>query len=706
MLEGLKEPYIFTSNDLIKIVEITPSLKTRIAMITMIAPRLSDPSAHVSTFTDMFRFAEQKQAVEDVLKARMHAIQSSKFTKSAGSGLLRGGPGGRGGRRSSLTDLGRGSAAAARMRPVSTSVTTGLNRKPSDSSMSPKIISKKTPTKTAEDAKTLRKNPEVSPEDSQSENSSPFSLKSRVESPAEEAFISPVKTVPVVEHIITTPYATSTASVVHNSKPAAVLYDSPNTDSETSTLCSSASPTEGSSAAKTEIVVAEAKPALSPVPEVAPVEPVPIPVSVPTSTIAPIVAEETGVAVPSTITPVPFVITARAPQRGPPVAPRRGSTHTNSSTDSTPAATPTITPSTSQTNLASMASSSQHSSAAPSPVTAGSAHSASNHSPMPPVTHSQGGLSTSIAAYKDFDLAPMVADCKPEKGVSSLKSMFSGNGGTSPSLGRSLPPKPPMDATPAKLRAGDNSTFAYKPATSTASSTLRSYRTADTTYAGSIDARSNAPAPIIIPGATLSLAEMRAKFSGSSSANTSPGAYRLSTGRGTSHSEAASPSAAHPVVLVRRHSECAIGSINPTDGTILAAIAAANAAYASAASSNASSSPSTSSSETAGAGADLASRCATALNMTRAEFVALDREEAVFSPDNSIDDSSSSSKGGAVLLPQYSYREVVRRNYVKAYEELNQKELELYVCDGDFFAVFSRSKVSCVSNKRAYCCHI
>ena len=69
ILEDLKEPYLFTSSDLIKIVEVTPSLKTRITMIQMIGPRLSDPNAQVSTFTDMFRFTEQKQAVEDVLKA-------------------------------------------------------------------------------------------------------------------------------------------------------------------------------------------------------------------------------------------------------------------------------------------------------------------------------------------------------------------------------------------------------------------------------------------------------------------------------------------------------------------------------------------------------------------------------------------------------------------------------------------------------------
>jgi hypothetical protein len=59
----------------------------------------------------------------------------------------------------------------------------------------------------------------------------------------------------------------------------------------------------------------------------------------------------------------------------------------------------------------------------------------------------------------------------------------------------------------------------------------------------------------------------------------------------------------------------------------------------------------------------------------------------MFAPDVSID-------GDNAALPQYSYREMVRRNFNKDCADLDQSILELYVCDGDFYAVFLRTKVS------------
>lgn len=646
----------------------------------------------------MFRFNEDKKTVEEVLKARTNAINAAQFTKKGGgSTLLRGGPGGRGGRGSAPGIAGRG-GVAGRGRPVAPSAAGNLTRQLSSSSMSPRGSSRKSPGKVTEEAKPARKNPEICPEDSQSESPSPSN--SVTQDPSLD-FVSPVKRVAVVEPILTTPVASTMAeettmntattnNTIRSSTSRVVdaLSDSPNTDSETSTMYSCGTPREASDpTTRTETSTEEAtKAKLSPVLES----------KAPSTSSTPVEGLTT-----SSASPVPFVITARAIQKAP-TAPtsRRGSSHSHpASSVTTPTLTPTLTPSTSNTNLAALGAS--HTSAAPVAVAPSSTHSAqstrSNHSPVPPpVTQSSGGLSTSIAAYKDFDLAPMVADCKPEKGVSSLKSMFSGTGGTNSN--KSLPPKAPMDFTPAKTRPSDApSAFAFKPATSTANS-LRLFRPADTSYAGSIDARSLAPAPIVIPGATLSLAEMRAKFTRTGSEANSPAASPFKhaltdPSRRATHSVQGSPvpssTEEEPRVLIRRHSDFALGSNSNTDAAVLAAL---NAAYSPiSCSSNSSSGKfstgSTASAETAGAGADLAQRCATALNMSRGEFLFLEREEALFVPAVSIDATQGPQ------LPQYTYREVVRRNFVKVYEELNQSELELYVSDEDFAKAFGRTKV-------------
>ena len=81
LLETLKEPYLFTSSNLEKIVNITVSLKTRMSMIGLIGPRLTDPNAKISIFTDMFRFSEDKKSVEDILKARTNTLNASQFKR-------------------------------------------------------------------------------------------------------------------------------------------------------------------------------------------------------------------------------------------------------------------------------------------------------------------------------------------------------------------------------------------------------------------------------------------------------------------------------------------------------------------------------------------------------------------------------------------------------------------------------------------------
>jgi hypothetical protein len=273
----------------------------------------------------------------------------------------------------------------------------------------------------------------------------------------------------------------------------------------------------------------------------------------------------------------------------------------------------------------------------------------------------------------------MVADCKPAVGVHALLSRFSGTGGTAVAT----PSKPPVD-TPAKGRKiGDLvNAFALKPATSTASSTIAaglnkggSFRNFSMPGVSTTDARSEAPAPIVIPGATISLAEMRAKFS----ANANVGSPSRSSAAATFASTSSGSKDATPAPerkIVRRHSE-SLGSINPANSAFAAAIAAVNNQALGV------SNPADNSS----AAIDHATRCALAVHLTRAEFVALQPEPPMFE-----------SEGGA--LPQYSYREMVRRNFSKDCAELDQSILEQYVCDGDFYAVFLRTKVSTV------CCRI
>lgn len=115
MLDDMKDPYLFKSSNLIRLVEITPSLKTKMRMLYIIGPRLVDPRAEAEYFKGMFRFSEEKSEVEEILKARVHTISTAQFNKSMGPGLLatggRGaGAAGRGGRGASMMMGGRGGA--------------------------------------------------------------------------------------------------------------------------------------------------------------------------------------------------------------------------------------------------------------------------------------------------------------------------------------------------------------------------------------------------------------------------------------------------------------------------------------------------------------------------------------------------------------------------------------------------------------------
>ena len=88
ILEQEKSQYLFTSTQLIALVEITPSIKTRLSIITMIGPRLTDPRAKVNEFMGMFRYSEEKERVQEVLKARTQVLASSLFKPSGLSAAI------------------------------------------------------------------------------------------------------------------------------------------------------------------------------------------------------------------------------------------------------------------------------------------------------------------------------------------------------------------------------------------------------------------------------------------------------------------------------------------------------------------------------------------------------------------------------------------------------------------------------------------
>lgn len=101
-LETLKVPYLFSSTQLMELCQLTTSLKTRIEFIKQIGPRLVDPTAKTADFIGMFRFAEEKTQVEQVLKSRSSALGISQLTNVRRSSNILASRGGRGGGRGGI----------------------------------------------------------------------------------------------------------------------------------------------------------------------------------------------------------------------------------------------------------------------------------------------------------------------------------------------------------------------------------------------------------------------------------------------------------------------------------------------------------------------------------------------------------------------------------------------------------------------------
>jgi len=83
ILEEEKLPYLFNSSQLAELLDITPSVKTRLAFIVMLGPRLINPRAKVDHFIGLFRYSEEKEKVQEVLKARSDALNANLFRQPA-----------------------------------------------------------------------------------------------------------------------------------------------------------------------------------------------------------------------------------------------------------------------------------------------------------------------------------------------------------------------------------------------------------------------------------------------------------------------------------------------------------------------------------------------------------------------------------------------------------------------------------------------
>jgi hypothetical protein len=114
-LHIMKTPYLFTSEQLIALLHITPSVKTRITFIEEIGPRLTDPKAKSTHIIELFRYSEEKRQVEEVLKTRAQTVtKQSTFSRGKSQSVLNSGGGGRGGRGAGGRGGGRGGGGGGR----------------------------------------------------------------------------------------------------------------------------------------------------------------------------------------------------------------------------------------------------------------------------------------------------------------------------------------------------------------------------------------------------------------------------------------------------------------------------------------------------------------------------------------------------------------------------------------------------------------
>ena len=87
VVEKEKLPYTFTSSDLLETLEAITSIKTRIAIIESLCPRLMDPKARMIPILNMFRYSEERARVESALKARSNALSSTIYRSTSSNSI-------------------------------------------------------------------------------------------------------------------------------------------------------------------------------------------------------------------------------------------------------------------------------------------------------------------------------------------------------------------------------------------------------------------------------------------------------------------------------------------------------------------------------------------------------------------------------------------------------------------------------------------
>ena len=78
-IEKKKQGLLFTSENLITLLELIPSIKTQISIIESLGPRLIDPKSRAEAIIGRYRFAEDKRLVQDVLKMRAHTLSCNVY---------------------------------------------------------------------------------------------------------------------------------------------------------------------------------------------------------------------------------------------------------------------------------------------------------------------------------------------------------------------------------------------------------------------------------------------------------------------------------------------------------------------------------------------------------------------------------------------------------------------------------------------------
>lgn len=119
-LTDFKNRYLFSSSNLLELLNSILSVKTRLAIVNIIGPRLTDPTLKNAEIIEMFRFADEKEKVEAILKKRAVVLGSSLFNKSRGqsSGSVLASSPGRGTGRGLGRGGGRGGLSKSLSSPV------------------------------------------------------------------------------------------------------------------------------------------------------------------------------------------------------------------------------------------------------------------------------------------------------------------------------------------------------------------------------------------------------------------------------------------------------------------------------------------------------------------------------------------------------------------------------------------------------------